>query len=241
MDATDPEAPDATTRKAASPYLKSRGLLIPKDGNIVTGRIRGALRKEGYEGKEANAVLKLVTEGDVVLELGAGIGYMSTLIAKKTRAARVVSYEANPALLPFIRDLHAANKVANAEVRNALLADGPGEPVPFYVRHNILASSMERDANDMPVERVEQVERHDAHAVLAELKPTVLVCDIEGAEAHLLPPLDLSCLRAAVIELHPQWIGQAGVQGVFDAFHRAGLTYFPKLSDAKVVTFKKGW
>ncbi len=44
-----------------------------------------------------------------------------------------------------------------------------------------------------------------------------------------------------MVELHPQWIGQAGVQAVFDAFHKAGLTYYPKTSDKKVVTFLKGW
>jgi hypothetical protein len=76
---------------------------------------------------------------------------------------------------------------------------------------------------------------------LAEARPTVLVCDIEGAEATLLPEGDWSCLRLAVIELHPQWIGQAGVQAVFDAMHRAGLTYFPKASEGKVVTFRRGW
>ena len=32
-----------------------------------------------------------------------------------------------------------------------------------------------------------------------------------------------------------------GVQAVFDAFHRAGLTYFPRISHAKVVCFKKGF
>jgi hypothetical protein len=69
----------------------------------------------------------------------------------------------------------------------------------------------------------------------------VLVCDIEGAEAELLPAGDWSGLRAAVVELHPQWIGQAGVQAVFDAMQRAGLTYFPRASQAKVVTFRKGW
>ena len=63
---------------------------------------------------------------------------------------------------------------------------------------------------------------------------------LDGSGA-LLPGADLSCLRAAVIELHPQWIGQDGVQKVFDAMHRAGLTYFPRASEGKVVTFLKGW
>ena len=30
-------------------------------------------------------------------------------------------------------------------------------------------------------------------------------------------------------------------QSILDAMHRAGLTYFPKASEAKVVTFRKGW
>jgi len=51
------------------------------------------------------------------------------------------------------------------------------------------------------------------------------------------PPFWLN--YTAVVELHPQWIGQSGVQAVFDAMHKAGLTYFPRLSQSKVVTFKK--
>ncbi|ETX28308.1 FkbM family methyltransferase [Roseivivax isoporae] len=225
----------------ADPFLRSRGLKIPKDGTIVRGRIRGALKSGGYEGKEAEAVLKVVTGGDRVLELGAGIGYMSTLIASKRPVDRVVSYEANPALIPFIHAMHAANDVTNVTVHNALLSDGPGDPVPFYVRQSFLSSSMDRESDPDGIVATEMVARHDIHAVLAELRPQVLVCDIEGAEARLLPAADLSCLRAAVIELHPQWIGQAGVQAVFDAFHRGGLTYFPRWSDAKVVCFRKGW
>ena len=50
-----------------------------------------------------------------------------------------------------------------------------------------------------------------------------------------------SSLRVAIIELHPQWIGQSGVQAVFDAMSKAGLTYFPKASESKVVTFRKDW
>lgn len=223
------------------PYLRSRGLKIPKDGKIVTGRIRGALKREGYEAKECEAMMHVVAPGDTVLELGAGIGYMSTLIAVKKPGCRVVSYEANPALLPFIAELHAANGVEDVTVRNALLSDSGGEPVPFHVRRNILASSMDASVEAASIERSVEVAREDIHAVLAELRPDVLICDIEGAEAHLLPAADLSCLRAAIVELHPQWIGQDGVQGVFDAFHRAGLTYYPKASHAKVVTFRKGW
>lgn len=222
-------------------YLRSRGLLVPKDPRLTTGRVRGAIKAETYERKECEAVMRMVQDGDVVLELGSGIGYMSSLIATHKQVRALHTYEANPNLIPYIRAIHAANKVANVTLHNALLSDGPGDPVPFYIRQNFLSSSMERDANDDKIVSTEMIEQHDIHAVLAALKPTVLVCDIEGAEAQLLPAADLSCLRVAIVELHPQWIGQRGVQAVFDTMHRAGLTYFPKASEAKVVTFRKDW
>ncbi|EPX81970.1 FkbM family methyltransferase [Salipiger mucosus] len=223
------------------PYIHSRGLKIPKHPQITTGRVRGALRGGTYERKECDAVSRVVRAGDCVLELGGGIGYMSTLLSVKKKVARVVSYEANPMLLPYIASVHEANGVKNVEVRNALLAPESGAPVDFHIRQNFLASSLDREADPEGVTGTVQVPRHGLADVLPEVTPDVLVCDIEGAEAELLPAGDWSGLRCAVIELHPQWIGQAGVQAVFDAMQRAGLTYFPKASEAKVVTFRRGW
>ncbi|APZ54493.1 FkbM family methyltransferase [Salipiger abyssi] len=224
-----------------NPYIRSRGLRIPKHPWITTGRVRGALREDTYERKECDAVSRVVHAGDTVLELGGGIGYMSTLMSVKRKVARVVSYEANPALIPYIASVHAANAVENVEVRNALLTAEGGAPVAFHVRQNFLGSSMDREADPDSIVETVQIAQHRLDETLAELKPDVLVCDIEGAEADLLPVGDWSSLRCAVIELHPQWIGQSGVQAVFDAMQRAGLTYFPKASEAKVVTFRKGW
>ncbi|WP_417724165.1 FkbM family methyltransferase [Salipiger sp.] len=223
------------------PFIRSRGLKIPKHPQITTGRVRGALRQGTYERKECDAVARVVHEGDRVLELGGGIGYMSTLLSVSRKVAHVVSYEANPALIPYIRSVHEANEVTNVEVRNALLTATGGDPVDFHVRANFLGSSMDRDSDPDSIIETVKIARHRLDDVLAEVAPDVLVCDIEGAEADLLPAGDWSSLRCAVIELHPQWIGQSGVQAVFDAMQRAGLTYFPKASEAKVVCFRKGW
>ena len=64
-------------------YIVSQGLRFPKDDQIVPANIRRALRANEYEQKETNAVLRTVRAGDRVVELGSGIGYLSTLVAVK--------------------------------------------------------------------------------------------------------------------------------------------------------------
>ena len=236
----------AETRNKSLPrFIRSCGMRFPYDPAIIDKRIRKALHRETYEAREYDALRALVRKRDVVMELGGGIGFMSTAAARLCKARSVTSFEANPALIPYIRDVHKANGVSErASVRNAVLAGRKGKPVDFYVRRNLLASSMAPQKDDEEkdaVLSVEKVEVQGINTVIRELQPTVLICDIEGAEAQLLPKADLSCFRLAIVELHPQWIGQEGVQAVFDTMHTAGLTYFPWRSNKKVVTFRKGW
>jgi FkbM family methyltransferase len=237
MQATDgqPQSDSAP----ASPFVMSRGMKFPKDPRFIKGRLRAALRQNRYENKETEAVLRVVREEDTVIELGAGVGYMSTLVAKKRNVQAVHAFEANPHLIPYIRSVHEANDLSNAHVTHGILGKRKGR-VDFYVRGNLLASSMMPFDDDSDVE-VHQVEVLNAGQVFRSITPSVLICDIEGAEAELIPQLDLSGLRAAVVELHPQWIGPEGVNKVFQAFMDAGLAYYHRGSTNKVVSFRRAW
>lgn len=219
--------------------LRCRDMRFPLDRAILPPRIRTLLREGTYEAKEATAVRKLVKEGDVVMELGAGIGFMSTLVATKTPAKSVHSFEANPQLMPYIAQVHAENNVTNAHVTNAVLGEQNGT-TPFYIRKNFLASSLDPmdDAEDCTEVEVPSL---DVNTVIKELQPSVLICDIEGAEADLLPKMDLTGLRGVVIETHPQWIGKTGMQKVFRCLDAAGLVFFPRWSHGKVAVFRSDW
>lgn len=222
-------------------YLMSRGLRIPKDPILNAGNVRRLLRQDGYERREVDAVERVVRRHDRVLELGGGIGFMSTYLSARKKVAAVTTFEANPRLIPYIRRMHAANDVKQATLHNALVTARGGSDLPFYLRDNFLGSSLDGTVDPETIVETAMVPQRPVAEVLNQAAPTVLVCDIEGAEADLLPAADWSGLRLAIVELHPQWIGQSGVQAVFDVMQKAGLTYFPKASEGKVVTFRKDW
>ena len=53
--------------------------------------------------------------------------------------------------------------------------------------------------------------------------------------------IDLSGLRAAIVETHPQWIGPEGINKVMRAFMDAGLAYYHRGSHGKVLAFRSEW
>jgi FkbM family methyltransferase len=229
---------ESTTR---DPVITSKGMKFPKDGVFITGQLRAALRKNRYEAKEAFCVLKLVRDEDTVIELGAGIGFMSTLVATKRNIKNVFAFEANPDLIPYIQSVHAANELTNAHIVHGILGKRNGSS-KLYVRKNLLSSSMEQHKEETPKNTTEvNVDVLNASHVFKEIKPTILIADIEGAEASLLPHLDLSCSRGAMIELHPQHIGPEGVNAVFRAIMDAGLAFYSRGSTHKVVCFRRAW
>jgi FkbM family methyltransferase len=165
---------------------------------------------------------------------------MSALMARRIGPAAITSIEANPRLLPYIAWVHALNGVTHVRVLHGIQDEAAGS-APFYVPDDYIGASADdftARGKDTPPTRYD-VPVLAARDVVEALRPTVLVCDIEEAEAKVLPFIDLSGLRAAIPELHPQWVGAAGVGAVFDAMGRAGLAYCPKTSQGKVVTFRR--
>jgi FkbM family methyltransferase len=171
-------------------------------GADVTPALRRLVYREGYERGEARCVLLRLEPHDVVLEVGAGAGFVTTLCARRVGSERVVSYEANPALLPRIRATLAANGVAPRLV-NAVLAREAGEAELFVEREFVSSSTQRRSTDADPL----RVPRLAANAELRRVRPTCLVVDIEGGESELLPLLDLTGVRKLILELHPHVIG----------------------------------
>ncbi|MBL4556551.1 MAG: hypothetical protein JKP98_03220 [Rhodobacteraceae bacterium] len=68
------------------------------------------------------------------------------------------------------------------------------------------------------------VPRLSLSRLIADVRPTVVLCDVEGGELDLFAGADLAGVRAVILELHPRVYGEEGTAQVLHALRQAGLS-----------------
>lgn len=215
-------------------YIKSRGLKLPKDRGYLTRRVSRLLRANRYERALTDAALRATRDGDTVLDLGCGLGFVSGVLAKRRNLAAIHAYDGNATLLTYAEAMLATNGIKNVTLTHAVLGKRKSK-VPFFTRPAFSASSLAPDTNEQTQES--RVQMHNLKTTLSTLKPTVVICDIEGGEADLLSGASLNGVRHLVIKLHSDHIGHSGLRDVFGSVTAAGLAYDPRISNGRIVGF----
>ena len=213
-----------------------RGVVIPDDPRIITPAIRAAVLSGRFERDEAEAVPGIVRPGDVALEIGAGLGFMSTLLAREPGIRRVIAVEANPMLMDYMAELHGENEV-EVERLNAVLTNAPGESATFYLRRDFWMGSLIAGPN--PFIATVNVPTRSLDELLRTEGVSLIVCVVEGAEAFLFADADLSGVDRVLVELHDHVTGLKGVAGLFATLGARGFAYDPRHSSRSVVLFQK--
>lgn len=188
------------------------GVKVPMSQYLHENRIE-RINSAEYEGQEIRGSLHVVGEEDVVLEIGAGIGLVGAVVATNCLPKAVHSFEANPELIPEIERLYRVNGLEGViSVRNTVLLSAADRPdsIQFHLRNSYLGSSLVEAAGR--IRKTVDVPTASFAEVCADLKPTVLVMDIEGGEQELLRHADLSGFRAVVLEFHPKAYGVDGMR-----------------------------
>ncbi|MCF6272257.1 MAG: FkbM family methyltransferase [Rhodobacteraceae bacterium] len=224
-----------TQAKSALVNLESRGVLIPFDPDIITPPVAQAIRNGTFEAEEAAQIPHIVQKKDIVLDIGAGIGFISTLISR--HATRVISVEANPDLLPYMGALHKLNGVDNAEIVNAVLGNGENGSATFYQRDDFWMGSLSKDPN--PYKSTVKVPVRGLNTLLKQAQVSLIVCDIEGAESFLFQDAELCCVDRIYLELHDHITGLKGIASVFEAMGTRGFSYDPRYSSGAIVLFRR--
>jgi FkbM family methyltransferase len=217
----DLSRPDDGPSLSYADVIDIDGLRVPLVDGIVTDAILKPLKSGRYEKGERVFLAELLRPDDRVLDLGGGLGLVSATAARLVPEGQVLTVEAQPNLLPLIRETWALNGVTNARLRHGLIAPEGGAGGTFYIRRDFWASSFEPDSR--PYVAKAEVPQISLADLIAEFRPTVICCDIEGAEEGLFDRADLSGVRAVILETHPKVYGEAARDGILSALASGGL------------------
>lgn len=222
----------AVYRRRARPQLISHhGIRLPLT-DAVSEEMRATLYAGAYEEREYEVLSTLLGPSDRVLELGAGLGFITVLCARRCGSERVTSVEANPHLLSTLRTTFLCNGVSPRLVPGVVSAGG--EPQTLFVNANFWSSST-HDRGGEPT-RVPGVA---FESLLAQYQPSVLVIDIEGGETALTSAVIAPCVRAIVIELHAKVTGAQGAEQVRAWIARHGFQSTRDWGNSSVVVFER--
>ena len=166
------------------------GVVIPLDAGVITPAIHGAILAGRFETEEATQIPRIVRPGDRVLEIGAGIGFISTLLSRQRRVSRVIAVEANPHLIDYMARLHACNRVRKIRRINAVLTNDTHPTATFYIRRDFWMGSLAPIPN--PYLSTVEVPTLSLDKLLRDEGIDLVVCDVEGAETVLFQGADLS-------------------------------------------------
>ncbi|MCF6232650.1 MAG: FkbM family methyltransferase [Rhodobacteraceae bacterium] len=203
--------------------IESNGIKIPFVPHIITPKIERPMRNNRYEKGECELLRAILRPGDRVLEFGAGVGLISSVAALVDGVEAVTAIEANPDLIPVIRETHALNNVKTVDLRNGVIVASDRKRAPFYLRADFWASSMEPESR--AYEKKKHLPCYSIHALITETRPSVIICDIEGGEMGLFDEADLSQVRAMVVEFHPKVYGADIVESITKGIQDKGLIF----------------
>jgi FkbM family methyltransferase len=197
------------TRKFRRPrVIEISGVTLDVDRRRLPKSVVRALYKETYEDREAALVQHVLTPDDRVLEIGAGIGFISLLCAKRCGAASVLSYEANPDNEALIRRNFELNDL-HPQLRNRAIACSNDER-ELFIEPNILSTGFINRGHG----RAKVVQCDAIADVVQEFQPNCLVMDVEGAEIDLLPAAPLEGITKIILETHARIVGDAAIRGL---------------------------
>jgi FkbM family methyltransferase len=199
----------------------------------VSKSVRKALRNNEYETAEIYLVRQLVRPGNTVLDLGSGLGLTSIAAAKASGSGRVVGYEADPVIAPLAEKNVRRNGV-QVEIRNKAIAKDKGA-CAFHVHRSFPASSVFPSRKSKKI----LIEADAFQEVVDEIRPDVIVCDIEGIEKEVFAGANLPSVQRMVMEVHPQIIGLPGVRKCVQEVTASGFSLVESLCIGQVLVFDR--
>lgn len=199
------------------PRINIKGIIIPVDFRWSYSILK-AMYKKQYEGVEINIIEKTIESQDKILEIGTGIGFISTFCAKIIGNDNILTYEANPTLDKQIQKLYILNNV-KPKYKNSLVSEKT-DYVDFYFDNKDFWSS---SINTLNKRNAIKLKSENINNIIHSFNPNYLIMDIEGYEQNLIPIIDFSSIYKIQVELHAKLIGQVVVDKLIALLKNEGF------------------
>lgn len=195
---------------------------MPVDRGVMSSVVIASIVDASFERPEAEFILRHLRSDDRILELGGGLGLISTIGARLVPQGKVVTIEANVDAINYLRRIHALNAVEVETINAVVVGKSTAEKLPFYVRKDFWSSSLSnKPANYTEVRSVNLV---TLTKLTETYRPTVVICDIEGGEIGLIDADWTAGVRLVMVEVHKASIGQKGIDQIKDFFVAKGFS-----------------
>ena len=185
------------------------GICLPLYSEIGFNTLRWIIDGE-YEIGEINIIKNTIERDDIILEIGTGLGFVSSYCAKITSSSQVFTFEANPLNYELAKSVFFKNNVSPS-IKNAYLTNEEGF-VDFPINQKSrLASSIKDNTNAFYT-----IQKLNLNKVIAEIKPTYLIMDIEGAEFDVFSIINFQTIKKIQFELHPSILDKSKCDFIFN-------------------------
>ncbi len=197
---------------------------FPKNHEIPKQVISSIIDQE-YEFPEMQILKETLKPSDKVLELGTGLGFNTIFASKVVGDANVVTYEANPNLIPVIEANKRLNDCDFPVVNKILSHDKTKKMVNFNRTKIFWTSSVEININHNIINSI-SVETENINDVITANNINYLLVDIEGGEYDIFnEELDFEKLDKICLELHPSNIGAKKCSDIVKLILNKGFIY----------------
>lgn len=171
-----------------------------------------------FFGKWEPAVTEIFCQlkpGDVVVDVGANVGYYTLLAAKLVGpSGHVYAVEASASTRSRMQRNLSLNRVSNVTVLPVAAWDSAGETVFYHTRHNQGGATLRHSEDAMYTETVELSRLDDLIDSKRAPNIALIKMDIEGAECHalrgLMGTLENAPRAQIVSEVNPTMLMQLG-------------------------------
>lgn len=199
-----------------------------------SSKMQRQLRSGWYEIPELEVVKTQLCRNDTVMEIGAGLGLISSYCAKHIGSERVFAYEANPALELYICNTYKLNNVS-PQLEICLVGKQTGEST-FYVENHFWTSSTIQQSRKAKAIRVPV---KSFNQEVQKLNPSFLIIDIEGGEYELSQYGDFYNVQKILVEVHEAVIGRDKVEAFKSKLAQLGFQLNERLSTESVLFFQR--